>query len=189
MFGALTIIFWVLTYILIIVYGFRYWQERPILMPYVACCFNFGWEVNALIQSQGYWGFIAWTVLDVAIIVLNLHSIQTTKSKVFYCISIVASLSAFWMVFNLKNIDGKLISAYAIGLFMQLEYLIDIKRISSRGKTLIAITKLIGDFFALLCNYDYLTIIVVAAVLTLIVDSIYLFFVINDNYNKPTKIV
>ena len=47
-FDAAQVLLWSLTYVLICIYMFRYRKRRAVGIPYIACCFNFGWELNAL---------------------------------------------------------------------------------------------------------------------------------------------
>ena len=79
MLDNLQIIFWSVTYVLIIAAGWRSRARKQVSMPYVAGVLNFGWELCALQQSQGFWGHILWLGLDVVIysIVNSLTELST----------------------------------------------------------------------------------------------------------------
>lgn len=182
--ALLTIIFWSTTYLLIIYHGYRSWQQKPLLMPLLSCCLNFGWEIIALVQSRGFWGFIIWMLLDIAIVIMNVHHINTGKMKMAYLISILLSILSCWFFFRFPNIDGKFISVYAIDLIMAIEYLAVIKQISPHGKMPVAITKLLGDFFAWICNIHYMKFIAVTGFAVLLLNLLYLYLCIKEARNS-----
>lgn len=87
MLDKLQTIFWSVTYMLIILAGWRSRERKQVSMPYVAGVLNFGWELCALQQSQGFWGHILWLGLDVVIFSIGFLFLNTGKRRLLYIIS------------------------------------------------------------------------------------------------------
>lgn len=84
MLDSLQIIFWSITYVLIIISSQRDRFEKLISIPYAAGILNFGWELCALQQSQGFWGHVLWLGLDAVIFAIGFFSLQSRKRKGIY---------------------------------------------------------------------------------------------------------
>ena len=76
------VVLWTITYILIVLYGFKYRKQRVLLMPLFSGSLNFAWEINALYKS-GMIGQTVCTVLDVIILIHNIRLISTKKKIVY----------------------------------------------------------------------------------------------------------
>lgn len=174
MLDYLQILFWTITYGLIVFYSIRYYAEHQILMPILAGSLNLAWEANALIGSNGFWGHVVWLLLDIIIYWINVSEIQSIHRKLGYLLWTIASFTLLYFIFRIPNVNGKLVSVYIIDMIMAAEYLICIKKISLRGKKTIAITKLIGDLCAWLFYYKYSWIVGVSGFIVLILNLTYL---------------
>ena len=117
-------------------------------MPLLAGSLNFAWEINAFISSGAFWGHVLWLVLDVFIIILNIYNIRKNKNRLLYCLLIIAFTIVLRLIFVIPEVDGMLISVFAIDLIMAFDFVVNAKKISVHGKIPIAITKLLGDLFA-----------------------------------------
>ena len=70
MLNHLTVIFWTLAYVIIVLCGIQNRKSHLLLMPLIAGSLNFAWEINALLLSIGFYGHVLWTGLDVLIVVI-----------------------------------------------------------------------------------------------------------------------
>lgn len=146
MLDNLQIIFWSITYVLILISGGRSRQERKIAIPYIAGVLNFAWEACALQEYQGFWGHLLWMGLDFGIIYFGFIYLSSARKRVFYISSIYIAILIFAYIFTLP--EGMLLSVFAIDLIMAVVFLVDRKKLSRKCKLPIAVTKLIGDAFA-----------------------------------------
>lgn len=146
MLDNLQIIFWSVTYVLILISEGRSWQERKVAMPYIAGVLIFAWEACALQQSQGFWGHLLWLGLDFGIVCFGFIYLPTAWKKTLYIGSIYVSVLILAYVFTLS--EGTLLSSFVIDLIMAVVFLVDRKKLSQKCKLPIAVTKLIGDSFA-----------------------------------------
>lgn len=174
----LTIIFWTITYLFIVYAGFRSRSIKQVSMPYIAGILNIAWEICALFWISGFWGYILWLSIDFFIVYFSVRFLDSKIKKIAYIASIV-----FFTVFNFIIFDkfekGFAYSVYIIDLIMAVCYLIDRKKLSPIFKIPIAITKLLGDFFAGFVFKHY-TFTVVIAVIVFVCNVIYLFLCIKD---------
>lgn len=178
--AVLTIFFWALTYAVIVFYGFRYWKEHPVLMPLVSGSLNIAWELNAFIREIHFLGFVIWTVLDVAIVAINIHHIRKRSMKVLYIAATAMATCILWGVFNMPGIDGKFLSVYVLDLIMAVEYIVMRRHISGRGKKTIAVTKTLGDLFAWMCNMKFLVSAAVIGPIVLVLNCVYVYYCFID---------
>lgn len=162
------IIFWSLAYACMVIYSFIYRKEKKPFMPLIAGTLSFGWEVQAVITSGGYWGHIAWLTLDCFILVYNLYILGSFKKRLSYAAVVVASIIGFYGVFSITFFDGMLISSFVIDIIIAVQYMCSIIHISPRGRTIIGIFRLLGDLFAWFANKESTVIFVIGAVLLLI---------------------
>ena len=75
MFDVLQIIFWSVTYVLIIVfsYGAHFKRIGGKVMPAVPAMLNISWETVALVSSHGFWGHWLWLGLDILIYIYHVY--------------------------------------------------------------------------------------------------------------------
>ncbi|MBE6941593.1 MAG: hypothetical protein E7455_04875 [Ruminococcaceae bacterium] len=172
----LTIAFWSIAYILIIIAGFCSRKTKQISMPYLPGVLNFAWELCAFIKS-GFWGHLIWLALDVGIVIFGMLFL-TNKKRIVYGVSLLVASIAFSYIFSLFR--GMYYSVYISSLLMAIIYLVEIRKISPVFKTSIAITKLFGDIFAMLTieKAPWLTGIMLAATFC---NLIYLILCLSEN--------
>ncbi len=167
------ILFWTATYLLIVIDSFR---DKKLRMPLTAGMLNFVWELNALVYSP-HWGHVLWLTLNVIILWFNLRYIAKKSGNTYmylYVLGMVAAVAGLYAIFRIPGDDGMLISAFTIDAIMAVDYLLSFKRIDTRGKIAIAVTKLLGDLFALLAYCKESVFVVVAGILVLILNLFYL---------------
>lgn len=178
MLDTIQIVFWSITYILIIIAGFQSSEIKKVSMPYIAGILNFGWEACALQYSKGLWGHMLWLSLDMVIVYYGFRYLLTLKSKMLYVGSIYLLILVLSYVFTLA--DGMLISVFVIDVIMALLFLLNRKKLSHKMKVPIAVTKLLGDAFAGLHYASELPIIRIMAVFVLLCNLIYLYLCIRE---------
>lgn len=181
--GILTLLFWSIAYILIVVAGFFSRKERKVSMPYIAGALNAAWEIAATIYTHGNPGFIIWFIIDVFILFWGFFFSPSVKKKIIYCASILLSTCILLFAFE-KFTPAFLFTVYLIDVIMAFEFLVKRTKLSSKFKITIAVTKLLGDLFAgLTFSYMYDFIIVFATV-SFVCNCIYLIACIKE-YFKP----
>ena len=175
---------WSVSYFLICVYSLKYREEKKVFMPLIAGAMNFGWEIHALIVSKGLWTHIVWLLLDVIIIAYNLYALKTSQ-KVLYTTFTILLIISLYFIFRIPQIDGMLISSFAIDIIMAIEYLVFIKALSNKGRTLIGVFRLLGDLFAWISNGKLSTFVSVVGVLVLIINLLYISYSLElDSISK-----
>ena len=172
MLDNLQIIFWSITYILIIIAGWRSRSKKMNSMPYAAGILNFGWELCALQESQGFWGHILWLGLDAVIFTIGFFFLQSRKQKGLYIIFTYFVTAGLWFLFVRYN--GMLFSVFAIDLIMAVLFLVDRKRLSHELKIPIAVCKLTGDTFAGIFYAPESRVVAVMAIMVFVCNVIYL---------------
>ena len=115
MLNHLTVIFWTLAYVIIVLCGIQNRKSHLLLMPLIAGSLNFAWEINALLLSRGFYGHVLWTGLDVLIVVHNVRFLEKGKRKK-YLLLIVVFILVLYGMFRIPNVDGQRISVFAIDL-------------------------------------------------------------------------
>lgn len=183
MFDALSIIFWGITYLLIVVFSVKNWSKKTPAIPYLPPILNLSWELVALFRYHG-WGHIVWATLDVFVFMCSTAFIKKRKNRVGYVFALVLTTFLFNYIFNLEM--GMLLSSFAIDLIMAVCYWIDKKNMLPDGRTIIAVTKLLGDLSALIFYAKYSTVILVIGMCVLVLNTCYLIFCIKE-YLKNTK--
>ena len=178
-------IFWALTYLLIVIGGFRYKSDNKFFMPIVAGALNFAWEIHALRISGGYWVHIIWLALDCIILFQNMVFLSTFRKRLLYGSCVIASIVLIYGVFSVNSFDGMLISSFVIDIIMAIEYVVVIKRISPRLLILIGVCRTLGDLFAWISNLRHSSFVAVIGALVLVVDLFYICYAIDIlNYVK-----
>ena len=179
MLDNLQALFWCITYVLVIIAGFKSQRFKKISMPYLAGVLNFAWEFTALNLSRGSnLIHILWFGLDLIIVYIGYRFLEDKKKKLLYLTVIFILSVLLKYIFDLSG--GMLISVFVIDLIMAIVYLFEFKQISRYLKIPIAVTKLIGDFFAGLFYCNELKLVAVIAVIVFICNSTYLFLCIRE---------
>ena len=173
MLNTLLVIFWALTYISIVFCSIKFRQERAFFMPLIAGALNFSWEIHALITSGGYWGHIVWLALDCIILAYNIYCLSQPKKQLLYSSFVIICTGILYGIFSITTMDGMLISSFVIDIIMAVEYVLVIKHISSRGRLLIGVLRLLGDMFAWLCNMHHSSAVLFIGILVLITNLFY----------------
>lgn len=186
MLDNLQLLIWTAVYIVIIIAGYKSicMEERKVSMPYVPGTLNFAWELCALDYSNGFFGHVMWLGLDVVIFFINYNMINTQKNKMFYLVLTAITTLLLFIIFNLYQ--GILISVFVIDLIMAIVFMIDFNKISLNYKVLIAILKLLGDFFAGLYYCSQSLIVAIIAVVVFIINSVYLSKCIKEKRSTVT---
>ena len=186
-FDLLQVIFWSITYVLIIVFGFI---KRNYFMPIIAAFLNIAWESNALYKdlSNNIYNSITlahfvWILLDFFIVLTILfYYIEKDKKVVISFVSLPFLIVGLKIMFDLKL--GQLYSCFSIDLIMAICYLV----LAIRAKehinelSIIGITKLLGDFFAFIMyrQYDFINVV---GIIVFIINSMYLAILNNKLIN------
>lgn len=165
------VIFWSITYILIIIAGFKSREIKRVSMPYAAGIVNLSWEFNALIQSHGMWGHVIWFGLD-CIISFWAVCFLKGKRRMVYIILPMLNIPLFGYFFSLPR--GMLSSSFLIDLLMAICFLIDFKKLSPYFKRSVAVTKFIGDTCAGIYYAQESRLVAICAVLVFVCNVVYL---------------
>ncbi len=187
MLDILQVLFWSITYVLIIIAGFKSQKIKMVSMPYIAGVLNFAWEFIALNLTKGInFGHISWFALDLFIVFIGYRFLVERKRKAIYLTAILIFVILLKYIFSLNN--GMLISVFVIDLIMAIVYLVQIKQMSPYLKIPVAATKLIGDLFAGLFYFKELKLVAVITVLVFICNSLYLFLCIKEYKTTDKKV-
>ena len=87
LFDYLQIIFWSITYLLIIIYGIKF---KNLMIPILALILNFSWETVAFIKdiylfsslSFAFIGHLIWLGLDLIMLIIYIY-IYISKEKIY----------------------------------------------------------------------------------------------------------
>lgn len=187
MLDNLQALFWSITYVLIIIAGFKSQKIKMVSMPYIAGVLNFAWEVIALYLTRGSnWIHVSWFILDLFIVFIGYRFLVERKRKVIYLTAILIFVILLKYIFNLNN--GMLISVFVIDLIMAIVYLVQIKQMSPYLKIPVAATKLIGDLFAGLFYFKELKLVAVIAVIVFLCNLVYLVLCIIEYKTTDKKV-
>ena len=202
LFDTLLIIFRILTYILIIVFSFKFKEH---IMPYTAASMNFAWQLNAVIKdvssgfelNYSFIGHVIWLLLDVIIIALSI--VYTTNKTRIYIGSTLIVFSTLLFIF--ANQEFMFISAFAIDLIMAVLFLMqllydwktnkNVKHILKsylRAYLLIGLSKLFGDLFAWLTNREFSVVVDIIGILVLVINSFYVLTALFIFFNNKRRI-
>lgn len=186
-FDQLQIVFWGISYVLIIligIYNITINHNKPSI-PYIAVIANFAWEICAINHSNGYWGHVLWFGLDTIIFILNFMLIKNSYSKVLYILSTVLLFSILSILF--RGPSGMLLSVFIIDLIMAICFLVSTNHLSPHFKIPIAVTKLLGDTFAGICYGSENIFVFIIAVVVFIINATYLCFCIKERLRLKFK--
>ncbi|MBO5005839.1 MAG: hypothetical protein J6C89_00190, partial [Clostridia bacterium] len=180
------ILFWSITYILIIAIEYTNLGKKTPAMPFNSCMMNLAWESTALFLTRGFWGHIIWWALDLFIFAYSVYCTKSIKKCLLYILCFIGCLIMFFC-FSMHSY-GMLISSFIIDLTMSIFFWISRKRILKKGKVIIALTKLCGDFFALLYYAKFHIIVVICGLSVLVVNIAYLVYCILEKYKENNKL-
>jgi len=179
MLDTLQVLFWSITYVLIIIAGFRSWKIKKPSIPYLAVICNFAWESCALISSRGLWAHVAWFSLDLIIVILGFCFINSLKKKIVYISSLIVGVILLHFIFMLPN--GMLYSSFAIDLMMAVDFLVSRSRLSPELKEAIAMFKLLGDTCAGLYYAPQSLFIAIIACIVFVCNCYYLYLCVKED--------
>lgn len=183
-------LFWILTYIFIIIRGF---QDKAYGMPMVAICANISWEfIFAFIYPQNELQqkiTMIWFALDIVILMQYLiygrKEFKKYLSAMFFYASFFMTLAISFLIIlmitqELNDFEGKY-TAFSqnlmmSGLFISLLFW----RGNLKGQSVcIAIFKMLGTLFASIAFFIYFrtSFITILAIATFFYDWVYIFLV------------
>lgn len=185
---TLTVVFWSITYLLIVFAGFRSRAIRRVSMPYAAGVLNFAWEICALYWVPDFWGYTVWLAIDLLIVYFGFRYLNGWAKRVAYFSAIVICTAGIFVIFNTIP-DGIIYSVYTIDLLMAICYLVERKQLSPIAKIPIAVAKLLGDFFAGILFSRY-TFVVIVSFLVFVCNAVYLYLCIQERQSEkePKKL-
>ena len=180
-FDFVTLVFWSAAYSCIVYCAIK-WRAEPcaLYMPLISGCLNIAWEINAVIQSQGFWGHLVWLALDAVILLFNLRYLRNMIYIALYALAIVFVASVLKVLFRQTGMDWMLLSSFLIDLIMAIEFLLRAKVISLHGKALIATLKMVGDIGACMANLSSATYVLWVGIAVFITNLIYLCFCMEE---------
>jgi len=171
--GVLTLLFWSVTYILIVIAGFRSRKEKKVSMPYVAGVLNVAWEIAGTVYTRGNPGFIIWFLIDILIVFWGFLFLSSIWKKIVFLVAILPVTALF--LYSFKHFDAAfLFSVYLIDVIMEIDFLVNRKQLSKKFMIPIASTKLLGDLFAGLTFGHIYSFVWIFALLSFICNTIYL---------------
>lgn len=186
MLDVLQVVFWSITYGLIIIAGFQSRKIRKVSIPYFAVILNYSWECCALLHSYGwFWAHIVWFSLDLIIVIIGYLFLDTKKEKISFILLNLTGIVLLFFVF--QSPGGMLISCFIIDFLMAASFLICRKKLSPKFKIVIAVTKLIGDSFAGLFYSPNSYVVGFLACLVFICNIIYLELCIEEKGTSKTS--
>lgn len=180
MFDTIQIIFWGITYLLIIFYSIKNKLRRKVAIPLLPPVLNISWEVNALIVSLGFWGHIVWLILDIFVFLCCVMTLKNRKSRILYSATLVFGFVMFFPLFYVNF--GMLLSSFAIDIIMAICFWVERRKLLSDGRIIIAITKLIGDLSAMIYYAPRSEIVLIIGILVFILNVMYLIYALKEWY-------
>ncbi|MGG1553021.1 hypothetical protein [Paenibacillus ferrarius] len=187
--------FWTVTYLLIILQGFR---DRTCGMPLLALCANITWEFlyGFVIPFDPFQkiGTIVWFALDCVIFLqfLLYATRKTTKKKLLYLsvagLLVMALLLHYGMHVEFHDKEGKY-SAFGINLMMSLLFILMWLKQPGKGQSLaIAYAKMIGTLCASILGYAMYPeslLLTTLYILTFLLDLLYVIVVTKPSPLTP----
>lgn len=183
----LTIIFWTLAYVIIVLCGIQNRKTPLLYMPLLAGSLNFAWEVNALFLSNVFYGHVLWAVLDIFIIIHNVRFLEKSK-RIKYLLFIAVLTFAMYGIFRIPNIDGQKISSFLLDLIMAVEYVLYAKRIAPQGRISVGVLMFLGDLFAWLAYMQNSVFVTVCGLIVLLLKLFYLAICLEQNSHNRKKV-
>lgn len=178
MFDALSIIFWGITYLLIIVFSLKNKATKARAISLLPPILNMSWELNACIVSLGFWGHIIWLGLDIFVFICCAMSIQEQRKRRWYIFSLLPGALLFFPLFYVDY--GMLMSSFVIDIVMAICFWVQRRKLLKEGRIIIAITKLLGDLSAVIYYASDSPIILVIGICVFVLNFAYLIYAINE---------
>lgn len=175
-FDSGSVIFWSITYICVIVRGFK---GEKLLLPSLSIYLNLGWEICSIFVNNNWKNWL-WLLLDCVIFIImiiqkrNGFAEEKKSSKTIIAIVVLTlTVANFTLVFSTEN--GMLFSSFAIDIIMAVGFLAMMLISPQNGRSIpIAVTKLIGDFCAWQYYRSYAPLINTIGITVLILNCVYL---------------
>ena len=178
MLDDLQVIFWAITYILVLIAAYCSRDIKRMSIPCIAVILNFAWEASALQQSGGMWGHILWFALDCGIVYIVFLCLDNFWKKVLYGAAIYVSVLV--CAYGFARPNGMLFLVFLIDLILAVSFLVSRKRLSPKLKIWIAVTKLLGDTFAGLHYMEDMVAVAVMAGIVFVCNVLYLYLVCQE---------
>lgn len=186
MFDVIQIFFLSITYIAIVITSYVNIKKKLIAIPYCAILMNFAWEINALIESEGFWGHIVWICLDSLIVIHAIVTMQGIGEKILFIFAALILTTFLFVVFNFLPM-GMLISVFLIDLMMAILFALERKQLLENGRLFIASTKLIGDTAAAIYYAPYSFAVLVVGIAVFVINIKYLLDCARDKIMNQEK--
>ena len=105
MFDIAQIVLWGITYLLIVYFMLKNRSKKIKAIPLLPVILNMSWEINALIESNGFWGHIVWLGLDIFVFICCTMCIKTIKNQVLYVLSLIPGTILLRFCFLLRDLQ------------------------------------------------------------------------------------
>ena len=185
MFDILQIIFWAITYLLLITDSLKN-KTRPFI-PALAVVLNFAWEAAAftydLTRGGLLWAHALWLGLDVVIVCL-MAKYRNGKKRLLFLLLLLFTSIALIVSFQLWNIH--LISVFTIDLIMAIAFLVELTRGGTINllRCVISFTKLLGDLFAWIYYREQSTVVNYIGAIVLLINLFHFAFALMVRKGK-----
>ena len=174
LFNHLTVVFWTLAYLIIVLYGIQDRKNHRLLfMPLISGMLAIAWEINALLISGGFYGHVLWTALDIFIFIHNVCFLEKSKRGKYLLLTAV-SVIVLYGIFRVPNADGQRNSSFVIDIILATEYVLCAKQIARQGKIPVGVLKFLGDLFAWLANMQSSVFVAVSGLIVALLHLFYL---------------
>lgn len=186
-FDYLQIIFWSITYLLIIIYGIKF---KKLMMPILALILNFSWEIVAFINdivrfeliSFAFIGHLIWLSLDLIMFIIYINIYIKNKKRGFIPIIITLAIltNVFVLLYAFSLNDGMLLSVFIIDLIMAALYVLFFIFNTYKSSLLldaIIFSKLLGDLFARVeYKDDHIAVLIIGIVILILNIACYVVY-------------
>lgn len=173
----LIVSFWSVTYVLILVNQISTFGGQKVFIPFIAVSLNVAWEINAAVQSHGFWGHLLWLGLDTLIFFFTAITIWRKERKnilypiVYFLITILLT-HVFYYLFLIDY--GMLLLSFLSNVPMSIAYIAQRKSISYEFRTTIATLKMLGTMCATIGYGTNYPIILGLGIVIFFIDLFYL---------------
>ncbi len=142
-------------------------------MPYIVGVLNFACEISAFFWTSGFWGYLAWSVLDLFVVFFGAWFLNSNLKRACYLGSIALCTVVFFLI-STQSSYFFVIIAFMIDLCMAILYLVEFNKISPKLRITIATTRLIGSLFSAFVFEEYV-VSGIMALITFVINLIYLY--------------
>lgn len=187
--GLFLLVFWSLAYFFAIIHAVKY--KRHAIPPF-AIALNFAWEIVASIMYHGII-YISWCLLDaiiVALLLLERKAFSNQQIGTYFAGFVINGILCilFNNYYHSSGLSGFVFMSFLwdVGLAACFIYEICKTHWANSLQLCVAVSKLLGDLFAWIIFRRY-WIITVFGICVMILNLIYLFFVIRQLINNRDK--